>query len=94
MNQTSLRASRAAARVRAHTDLTSAVAGVLDEGGIIPCLSTSAYLWTSDRPSEAREAALACEGCAAAAACREYIGHFRERAGVWAGSTPQERAQA
>lgn len=76
-----------------HTALLTELAGHLEAGLIVPCLTHPAEdsPWTSDSAALADEAALACHDCPALDACRAYGISARESAGIWGGLTPAER---
>ena len=59
-----------------------------------PCqVADDTELWWSPLPERSDRAVQACRGCPVAGECLAYAMDGRERFGIWAGTTPDERRE-
>lgn len=66
--------------------LMGAIADMVDEGEVVPCLNEErGHLWLSEDPDAMQAAALGCSTCPALEACRSYVTAWPEPSGVWGG---------
>jgi|SRR5690625_1578456 len=77
-----------------HNKLMTEISDTHQAGEAVPCMTSKRPLdWISDTPADQRRAAAGCAVCPLAPKCRDYATTFQEPAGVWGGSTPQERGK-